>query len=342
MIKMKKIKSISLVLILLLILFSCKKAPIAGPMDVKYDHISYTLSWSEVNKANYYLLDINGVTYESDNNKYSLFNFNKGVYRVKIKAIFKNQESIYSNTLTFEISDNVEVTVYSDGKYLYWEEIENGIYMIDYEDDSSVKNITLTENKFEIPQTLKTKSSILTFSMYLDDYLITTRDIVLDFNLRRYYKAPYEIAVKGAKTIFINGEEIKTGYYLQSDKLILSANFIEQFKEPFYLSIIGDENILAKVDIGINLFSLKSFYIQPFIGSDVKYEFEFNGFEIEEIKGLIFNEDYKTEGNMLIINQEFIEDYINNNPSNERIKLNIILKKGTFIKDWYLEIDLNI
>lgn len=340
MLNVKKIKFIGFVLILLLTVFSCNNRPIAGPLDVKYDHINCTLHWSEVEGASYYLLDLNGEKLESDNNYYSLFNYSNGIYRVKIKAIFKKKESTYSNTLTFEISDNVEVLVYSDGEYLYWEEIENGIYVIDYEDDSSVKSIILTENKFKIPETLKTKSSIMSLSMYFDDYLITTKDIILDYNLRRYYNEPYEIIINGAETIFINGEEIKAGYYIYSDKVILSSKFIEQFKEPFYLYINGDENLLAKVEIGINLFDLKSFYIQPFVGDDVKYDFDFRGFEIEEINGLIYNKDYKIEGNMLIIKQSFIENYINKNPLDERIKLNLVLKKGDFIKDWYLEIDL--
>ena len=99
--------------------------------------------------------------------------------------------------------------------------------------------------------------------MYFDDYLITTKDIILDYNLRRYYNEPYEIIINGAETIFINGEEIKKATIYILDKVILSSKFIEQFKEPFYLYINGDENLLAKVEIGINLFDLKSFYIQP-------------------------------------------------------------------------------
>lgn len=340
MLKIKQIKTILLGLILAFALLSCRKAPIAGPLSLEYDHKSFTLSWSEVKGANYYILDINGLKVESDNNNYSFFKYNNGIYRVKIKAIFRNSESIYSNTITFEISDDIEISLYSDGEYLYWEEIEDAEYVIKYEDDLATKTISLTENKFEIPKSLKNKSSIVTLSVTLSDTLIAKLDIKLDFNKRRFYNSPYEIVVNGAKKVYINGEELKTGYHIQSDKLVLSPKFIENYQESFYLSISGNENLLVIGEIRMTLFELTSFYLQPFVGNDVKYEFQFNGFEIAEITGLTINEDFKVEGNMLIITKEFIEDFISDNPISTRIELNLVLKKGTFIKDWYLEIDL--
>jgi hypothetical protein len=89
-------------------------------------------------------------------------------------------------------------------------------------------------------------------------------------------------------------------------------------------------------------YELESFYIQPYVGEDVKYKFSFKDYVITKIEGLNVNVDYRIEVfSTLVINKDYINRYIENNPTASKIGLKVSLTSNGINEELYLEIDLN-
>lgn len=344
-VNMRKIKPVFIFLIVMLVittLLSCREKPIAGPVNVKYDYKTYTLHWDKVDKATRYVLDINGMFYESLNNEYSFREKEKGLYKVKIKAIFKQKQSVYSNFLTFVVSEYINLLIYSDGDFLYWEEVDDARYEISYLDNLSLKTVVVVDNKFLIPKMLKNNLAEITLKVFVEDRLLSEQKVLLDYELKRVYKnSPLILRIYNADEIFINGKK-EYGISIRPDNVRLSPSLISKYNGEAFISISGKENILKKILILPEPFELISFYIQPYLENDVKYEFSFKNYKIKEILGLTLGADYQIEAlKTLVIKQTFIERVIRNNPSAEKIVLKVTLIDGNKTEDIYLEIDLN-
>jgi|SRR5690554_1959001 len=342
MIKIKRMLSLLTITIIATTLFSCRKNLVAGPVNLKYDYKTYTLHWDEVSNASGYVLDINGMLYESIDAEYSFKDAEKGLYKVKIKAIFKNQESIFSNTLSFVVSEHINLLVYSDGSFLYWEEIDNATYEISYLDNLSLKTITTLQNKFTIPEILKEGLNNVTLKVFVDDELLSKQNILLDYNIIRVYKnSPYILRIYDASDVYINGRKVY-GVTIREDNIRISSNLIYNYIGETYISVSGEENILKRFLILPEPFELISFYIQPYMGDDVKFEFLFKNYEIKEITGLDFGSDYRIEAlKNLVINKSFIDNYRSNNPFASKIELKVTLESCGITEQLHLEIELN-
>lgn len=342
MIKIKRILSLLTIIFITTTLFSCRQKLVAGPVNLNYDYKTYILHWDEVGDANSYILDINGMLYESLNTQYSFKDAEKGLYKVKIKAVLKNQESIYSNTLSFVVSEYINLLVYSDGEFLYWENVENATYEISYLDNLSLKTFTNSINKFAIPEILKEGSNNITLKVFVDDKLLSEQKILLDYNVIRVYKnSPYILRVYDANDIYINGRKAY-GISIREDSIRISPNLIYNYTGETYISISGEENILMKLLILPEPFELISFYVQPYLGNDVKFEFSFKNYKIIEIEGLEDVKDYRIESiKNLVINKNFIDKYISNNPFSSKIELKVTLQSNGTTEQLHLEIQLN-
>jgi len=342
---MRKIKSLYLLLVITLLmsfLFSCADKPVAGPVNINYDLKTYTLNWDKVNKATHYILDINGILYESETNEYSFRESDKGLYRVKIKAVFKNKESIYSNTITFVVSDNVKLLMYSDGESLYWEAVDGATYEINYFENLALKTVIVTQNVFPIPQSLKEGVNEIRLKVYMEEKVISDQTITLDYNMIRIFKnSPYIIRAYKAKEVYMNGSKAY-GVSVREENVRLSPSLISKHGGETYISVSGEENVMKRVLILPEPYELESFYIQPYVGEDVKYKFSFKDYVITKIEGLNVNVDYRIEVfSTLVINKDYINRYIENNPTASKIGLKVSLTSNGINEELYLEIDLN-
>lgn len=342
---MNKIKQATLSIVIILViatLFSCRQTPIAGPVSLNYDYKTYVLEWEKINKATKYIIDINGMLYESNTNTYSFKDAEKGLYKVKVKAIFKNDESIFSNTLSFIVSEYINLAIYSDGNYIYWETITNATYEVSYLNNLSVIKIETSDYRFLLPEILKVGTNNITLKAFVDDKLLSEQMISLDFNSVRIYKnSPHIVRVHNANEIYINGKKTY-GVSIRPDNIRMSASLIFNYSGEIFVSITGEENILKKVLILPEPFILESFYIQPYLKEDVKFVIDFKNYYIKSITNLSFGVDYKIEGlNNLVITKSYIEKFINDNPTETKIELNVVLESNNTIYEIYLEIDLN-
>lgn len=342
---MKKIKRQLIFIVALALVFttfSCNRKPIAGPSKIEFDAKVLVLNWARVKGATYYILDVNGEKLESNTNSYSFLLYDEGIYEVKIKAIFKNKESTYSNTIRFVITDSVDLNIHSDGNYIYWDYVENGIYALQYSDNLLSHTVTLEKNNFLIPANLRGKLEKARLTVYLHNVILSKTEIVFNHEpLRIYQGLEYNIEVKGPNGIFINGRKVETSYNKYENSLTLTPLLTNRYEGTFYLSIVGEENIVYKAEIIPESFNVISYFLQPYMDDNVVYTIEYKGFKIDSIEGLIEDVDYVIEKDALVIKKEFIDRFISENPNEERIKLNVLFSKGEYIKDWYLEIDLN-
>lgn len=342
---MKTIKKIMMLFILVTLtitISACGKKLIAGPTNLDFDKTKGIVSWDEVKSARYYLLNINGNTVEVFENEYSLLNLPNGNYDLKIKAVFKKGESIYSNTLRVILSKERNINLFSDGTKVFWDEIEGAQYFIEYVDNLEIKQIEVEENEFLIPKTLKNEQALIKLTVYLNSYLVSIEEITIYFKeITVYQENEYTINVKGAKELYINNILIETGYKVTKTKLILSKQLINSYDDYINISIIGEENIYLKAKIDVELFELISLNKQPYVNDDVYFEFDLKGFTIKQIVNLR-EDDYELVNNTLIIKKDFIESYITSNPNKQTIYLTVIFTKGYYEKDWPLEIDIDI
>lgn len=339
--KTKRHLTILIALILVLATFSCRKKPIAGPSKIEFDAKVLVLNWNKVKGANYYILDLNGERLESNTNSYSFLEYDEGSYDVKIKAIFKNTESIFSNTIRFVISESVDVNIHSNGTYIYWDKIPNAIYAIQYSDNLLNQTVTLEKNNYLIPTHLRDKLEEFKLTVYLHGKILSRTELKFDHDLLRIYQGQeYNINVKNAKALYINANRVETGYTIHENSITLSPLLISRYEGTFHISVVGEENILFKAEIIPETFNVISYFLQPYLNEDVVYNIEYKGFHISSISGLVEDVDYTILRNGLTIKKEFIERYKIENPEATRIKLNLIFYKGEYEKDWYLEIDL--
>ncbi len=342
---MRKIVNFFLISFSLLFLVSCKteSRSLYGPKGLTYDQESLVLVWNEIKDAQAYKLVINEEeTIELINNYYSFEDYPIGSYRVKVKAIFKDGETLYSNTYTFIVKEEFELKIYSDGTYIYWDDLAAANYKIKYREDYLPKTHSLIENKFKIPETLKSKATKINLEVYFNGAVIYETSLLLSFNVTRvFYEEGYQIEIQGAQAIYIDGELIEEGFIAASNTLTLKQELIRNYQQQIFISIVGEENAFYLLHLMDLPFLLISPPKQSFIGEDINFEFDLRGYEIIKVNGLTINEDYLIENNILTIKKEYIQNIMETKKEKISIELHVTLSKGiSFTEVVYLIISL--
>ena len=101
---MKKLRIfifLSLIASFLLAFVGCS-AKLETPTNLKIDQDTLILTWSDIEEANYYSLDINGEEYSANKNSYKLEKLDAGDYVIKVKAMgIGRSESAWSEEINF-------------------------------------------------------------------------------------------------------------------------------------------------------------------------------------------------------------------------------------------------
>lgn len=115
----------SLILCCLLILGSCKeKDTLPAPENAEIEPTSLTLTWKKVNDARMYMISITpeggeGFEVSASKNSYSLTTLDKGNYKIKVKAISKedDKDSPWSSEISFyrEAEPGLVMTLINNG-----------------------------------------------------------------------------------------------------------------------------------------------------------------------------------------------------------------------------------
>jgi hypothetical protein len=232
--------------------------------------------------------------------------------------------------------------MYSDGESLYWEAVDGATYEINYFENLALKTVIVTQNVFPIPQSLKEGVNEIRLKVYMEEKVISDQTITLDYNMIRIFKnSPYIIRAYKAKEVYMNGSKAY-GVSVREENVRLSPSLISKHGGETYISVSGEENVMKRVLILPEPYELESFYIQPYVGEDVKYKFSFKDYVITKIEGLNVNVDYRIEVfSTLVINKDYINRYIENNPTASKIGLKVSLTSNGINEELYLEIDLN-
>lgn len=104
--KFRVIFLLSLVVLCLCVLTACGGPQLPTPKNLSVDQDSLTLNWSIVNNALRYQVSINGEEKDVRTNSYSLTKLSEGEYKIKVKAVAKNNDekigdSNWSEEITF-------------------------------------------------------------------------------------------------------------------------------------------------------------------------------------------------------------------------------------------------
>ena len=101
----------SLILCFASLLGSCNNSDaISRPENPQIEPTTLTLSWKKVNDARMYLIHIapeEGESWEvsASKNSYSLVSLNKGTYKIKIKAVSKDEEKSKAEAEALKAAD---------------------------------------------------------------------------------------------------------------------------------------------------------------------------------------------------------------------------------------------
>jgi len=327
---MKKITLlISLVGVLLLVGCQNQNQIIVGPKNIYYDNDTFILSWDSVEGAIEYELVINDEKFRVTTTSFDVKDYDHGVYRVKVKAILSNKESIYTSTQSFFINKVTHVYMYTDKNKIYWDNIVDATYVLSYSEmfSQDVTSVQPKTNEFKIPDVLKDTNTLITLKTYYNKQLLVTSTLQLNFNMvLGFYESDYEIEVSNPNEVYINGNLVEEGFSLTPNKVVLSKELIAGYSDETQVSITGDSNISLNVYFTNEILVLLTDKTQTYQGEDIVYEFILNGFDL--VSENVFDGLFTFEDGTLTIQKEYFETYKESNPDKTFIWVNVVFKKG--------------
>lgn len=341
---MKKIAFV-LTLLSLLLLVGCKesKGIIVGPKNLNYNNETYVLSWDKVEGALKYEVVINDTdTLKTSETFISLESLEHGIYRIKVKAILKDQESLYSNSNNYFINKVKNIYMHTDKEKIYWDFVDDATYILSYKEMFNQNEVIINPKnaEFKIPEDLRDKNTVITLKTYYQDQLLVTATLELNFNTELgFLTKDFVIDINEANRVYINGVLIEEGIVIEDSKVILTKDLIGNYKGQTQVSVTGKTNISKNVYFTSELVELITSETQVYRGEDIVYEFILNGFEFSSIN--IVDGVFSFNGSTLTIDKEYFEAYKLSNPESTYIGMHVVFKKGSeHTKLIYLRVNL--
>ncbi len=162
---LEKLYLIALLMSLTVFLFACQqKREIHGPSYFNYDNDTYTLSWEQISSASGYVLVLNKQEIDVLDNNYNMESYEQMTYHAKVKAIFADGESIYSNVFTFVVEKPI-VKLISSQEVLYDNQDVSFVFQLNGFLMESVDNKLTNQDYIMLDDTLTIKKS------YIDHFI---------------------------------------------------------------------------------------------------------------------------------------------------------------------------
>ncbi len=238
---MKKTFYLNAILILCFCLIGCTNSDC--PKNLRL--IKNELSWDKVENATGYIVNINGVDEENiiEDTKYLIETIEGiGIYDVKVKTIFNNKTSKYSNIITYKVKAiklDYPINIRSTDKTIAWDAVENALsYSILINNNryiSSENSYTLTDEQIgDAPLEIKISAtgddifyadSDWSDSFFIGETKISTpsfavmniRNDVLNFNISSYTEKLVSYVLVSINDVFykIENDDIVNGFSLE-------------------------------------------------------------------------------------------------------------------------------
>ena len=334
-------KKLIFIVLLVLVLQACNRNQndyLGIPSNIRFED-EYVV-WDAVDDAEYYTVRINDVDYRADDARYSMYNFVNGTYQVRVRSHREDEQSIFSNALTFQIDRIYEhpKNVYVVNDILYWDAISEAssyrVYINDLTFDVSsgtTFNLDgLDENTLYEIQVLaiydKGESNLSSTVIY-HSYHTLIDTIRLEANKNR--STPKRFPVETMyyfEHAFIESTRIEHHLIeFTDDSLLISHTLLQDLEEKEYtIQLLTPE---GRVEIMLNVLDEQKPYMTSsntvtYQGDSLSFEFELFGGSFGKLSGLnITTDDYHFDGNTLTISSDFIDSIIADEPERTTIIL---------------------
>ncbi|MFA5719935.1 MAG: hypothetical protein WC939_02600 [Acholeplasmataceae bacterium] len=325
----------SLLILSIFLLSACgkKQEILFGPKNLTYDSETMMLTWDKDEQALGYKLSINDEVIDVEDNQYSLSDYEIKEYFIKVRSVYEDKVSLYSDTLNIKLQYYEKIEVYIKDNQIIATPLINTTYH--YEmivDISKVSNMNNT-GIIDIPTNFRDR--VIQFKLDIKVGNISKHYIETEINLLLNKTSKDEdltINVKNPKKVYIDGEVIEAT--LEEDKVIISKDILMKLNEEVILSIVGDEYILKRLYVTSAPVRFKS----PSVinqSDELKFVFELNGFSFIGIakNEFIQDVDYFFNEDTLTFSETFIADYKKEFPTATEVSLTASFKRGT---EWIL------
>lgn len=356
---MKRVITVLGVLIIALLLVNCtkKKVRLEPPVNLRLEN--KILYWDVVPKATSYEIHINSDMYTVETNYFDISFLDEGDYEIRVKATASGYLSsyfssvfYYKNTVILPIPSNLKI---QDNK-LVWDYIQYAtsytVKIADrtYDTEQNLFDLSfLEENKFyaiSVRANYQNKSSDYSEVIEYHTFFNTYKNINKDFNRN----STDDLFIEFEDTITVSiiknkNEEVvnETNYYVSDSTLTFLNSYLVDLDYGIYKYIIYSDKGIIMLEIKItdnrNPY-LKSDERVVFSNEDLEFEFELYGGVIEQLTVSVdanfTNDDYRIEGNNLIIYREFIESVFAKDSQRKQIIFSYLLRKDNSIVVGYI------
>ncbi len=312
---------------------SCKKGEIIGPTTINYDNETFTLSWEKISNARNYLLLLNEEEISLSTNSYDVSELEQKLYSARVKAVFANNESLYSNTLRFVVKKTPfnSLTFYQ-GK-VHWNTIKGATYdlVVKKGDQTIDSKRRLTQTSYAVDSSYIEDIYVYEVKSYIAEFLITSDTLVYDNVIKDFIrgKGNLEIEVDNPQDVYINDVKLSGNYELLLDKVIINDTLLSSYPNGLIvISISGPNAKTFFYDVKNPTIKLNSSSSLAYQEDDVVFTFELNDYELLSIDKKLENDDFQMEDNRLIIKNEYIQSYLEEFPDSNSIALAFAFKRG--------------
>lgn len=327
--KMKKI-FLSVIILSLFILVGCKKKEpvLLGPKKVSFVSPGNILTWTKEDEAVSYVILINDVEVPVTTNSYDMNSYAPGLYKVRVRSIFKDKESNYSPELTIQILGERLIIYIKDYK-IYVTSIKNASYKYSLRVDHNKVEGTVSNGIIDIPTEFYDRIIHFDLDVYVGEELISSANAEISLILNNAFKnKDLEILVNNPIAVYIDGEKIAAT--LLPTKAVIPKETLATLGSEVVLSVSGDMYVIKKLYITNPFVELTS--PQVINESDtLKFTFELNGFQFTEIAKEEFKlgVDYFFNEGVLTFSDTFISKYKDLFPESKSVYLMAVFRRGT-------------
>lgn len=315
-----KMKRLILILFTILILTGCKKSEVYEiPKGIIYDEVEDKITWEKSGNVIGYILVIDDESYTVNDNYFDFSVFDNGIYKIKIRAVYENGQSIFTNLHTIIKNKKQDNFVYFKDNTLYFKKIVGASYKIIYKENLEEVTFTTDINSFTIPDIIKDRKTSIIIEAYNHNELVDKLNITLNLNITiAYENEPLTIKCNKPRKVYLDENEVNTDFTLYDDQVIIEENFIKKIQSEGFITIVGEEYLVLKVHVVTKRLILLSDDTQQFKNDDVIFNYNSNGYKLISISSLyspnITDEDYSFQDDKLTVRKDYLQYYFERKP----------------------------
>lgn len=327
------------VLLFVIFLSACKNTEsleINPPRFLRVDEEQVT--WESIDNRDNYILNINGVDHNLEDNVYDLSNLDIGSYVFKVKVVIDEKESPYSNTIEYDWVYTVPISnITIEGNTVTWNQItSDDNYHVELSGDKTDIEFDTTTPRIDFSEYEDVIFQVV-INVYYGGNLISNNEFIVDFYSYTYYDETQDFLIDGVEsldTIYFGNEELSNALYtFESNSLSISKVFlIDKPVGSYQVQLMNEIPYYFMIDIiQVSKPHIVSSSEFDYTGEDIIVLFEVYEGQISWINGHQMSDfDYEIQVNQLTIFHEYIDTIIANEPDRDTLVIAYTLVNGPY------------